>query len=222
MLCFLQRALWETDRQAQQWQQHLATQQRLRKPLPYTLGRNISMPSSSNNLAGVNGSLCRQYSDHSHCNNSQCSTAASTASGMQHQPQVVVPHLSIPCAQVPSSKSEILQSCMLPDVPSLTSLVNRSLLRTCSNLSTSSNAFKGSNTRSRAAGAAKASKRRATTDTTSPLYKGYQPVRSLAAKGETAAQNASATSRSATGKTFKPYKAAFVRGSSTNWMLNFP
>lgn len=207
-MLMLQRAIWEAELQANEWQQRLAQQQRYRSGQSrFNLTRNVSMP-SSNKLSNVeaDGTNSENSSIHQKqhllpCVNPISASAAGqyvTPALGQSRAEALQLRTLVPCMKAPCTNLDSPPQCLLPDVPSLTGLVSKSLLRSSSSskCSSSSSPYRSPYTRSSSTGAAKAAKRRMS-DVGSAASKPYQPVLGLAAKARAASQSASALSSAA-------------------------
>ena len=203
----LQRVLWATDYKAHEWQQRVAQQQRFRSGQSrFNLTRHISMPANNKTCSGSDESGSYEQSSAYHMQHVLSNDSASPSIAAdpgntlyvgQGTAESAQQHLSASCVRVPSSNCEASASCLLPEVPSLSGLVSKSLLKAnSSSTSSCSSPCQPSHVRSSSTGTNRTAKRRVS-DVGGRVMKAYQPMMSLAAKARASAQDASALSKSA-------------------------
>lgn len=202
----LQRAIWEAEYQAHEWQQRLAQQPRFRSgQTRFNLTRHISMPTvtrgsslPASHASCLPTSSCQCPQPCCKQNGAMISDAnPNDASLPSHGTDSVQQQGITTVIRVPRSNSDATIQLLLPEMPSLSGLVSKSLLRTSSSSkSSNSNPSRSSYVRTRSTGTGKSTKRRVS-DVGSPASKAYQPMLSIAAKARPASQSASALSKTA-------------------------
>ena len=223
-ITLLQRKVWEAEYQAHEWQQRLAQQQRFRSGQSrFSLIRHISMPTISRGSSVPASHACCYQS--SSCQMPQPSCEQHVTSVPEADPDsALLPSRGTDCVQqqgltaiirVPSSDSSAAAQVLLPEMPSLSGLVSKSLLRTSSSSRNSSGTtLKSPYVRTSSTNPSRASKRRVS-DVGSPVSKAYQPMLSIAAKARAASQSASALSKAAA-STQERQAVAAARAKSGN------